>query len=51
MLIGIGFALTLPRRLASAGTPTTPPQLLLLAEDGSALATEDGGTLTLEEPS
>jgi hypothetical protein len=50
MLIGLGFALTLARRPASSAPPPDPPQALLLLEDGDALATEDGTTLTLEEP-
>jgi hypothetical protein len=50
MLIGLGFALTLTRRPASFAPPPDPPQALLLLEDGATFATEDGATLTLEEP-
>jgi hypothetical protein len=51
MLIGLGLALTLARRVASAAPPPPdPPQTLLLLEDGFPLLAEDGATLTLEEP-
>ncbi|WP_170112669.1 MULTISPECIES: hypothetical protein [Sphingomonas] len=48
MRLGLGFAIALFRRRDATGGGSQPPLSVLLAEDGLALALEDGGAFILE---